>query len=366
MSAQRIGSVELNTTIAAESSAPSESLAASIPPELFRNILAYVGDEARLGYDGYLHLSSSLDPDARREEMKHLSACASTCVYWAQLTRERMLPLLILRSSKDMSSLLSFLRAPQSPRIPPICNILRYLHVFYTLGDHPWFHSLADLQSRSRISNLASLNLYITGPATPAFVTASTRGSILHPLFFAVPRVLPIIFPKSCGFYLSIINIHLPNPTMLSNLVQDCLSLLPRSVYCTNLTWDVNPVLQATPSSIGLKYACRTADAYSNNISGCTDDILVAAMLESVPHHEFFQPERRQGTYLSPWETSFLFDIMRTTWSRPSSERRRIDEFSIWSYSDLDNIQEHVAVRLSAGVFGTLATILHIMMTRAI
>ena len=348
MSAQRIGSVELVPTIAAESSAPSESLAASIPPELFRDILAYVGDEARLGFDKYLRFSSSLDPDARREEMKHLSACASTCVYWAQLTRERMFEHLILRSSKDMYGLLSLLRAPQSPRIPPICNILGDLYVYYTLGDHPWFHNLAGLPSRYRISNLVWLKLYITGPATPAFVTASTRGSMLHPSFFAVPRVLPVMFPKSCNFFIDIENIHLPNPTVLFTLLQDCLSLRPRRINCANLTWDQDPVLQTTPSSIGLKYACRTAGIYFSTVSECTDNTLVVAMLESVPHHEFFQ--RRQGPHLDPLETSFLFDVMRTTWSGLSPKLERTKTFAILLNSDPGSIQEKVKVRLPTGM----------------
>ena len=367
MSTQRTDSVELDTAIIVNSSAPSESVAANTPPELFKNILAYVGDEERLDDDDIFDTTSPKHASAiaaRRDEMKHLSACALTCVYWAQLIRGCMFQYLILRSSKDMSGLLSLLRAPQSPRISPICDILQELHVYYTLGDHPWFHNLSGPQSCYRISHLRWLQLYITGPATPAFVAASTRGSILHPLFFATPRVLPIIFPKSCGFYLSIINIHLPNPTMLSNLVQDCLSLLPRSVDCEDLTWDDNPVLQATPSLIGLKYACRTADGYYNGVSGCTDDILVAAMLDSVPHHEFSQ--RRQSPHLDPLETSFLFDVMCTTWSGSSSETRQTDEFYILSDSGPDSIQRSVAVRLPAGMSGILASILLIMLTCAI
>ena len=101
-----------------------------------------------------------------------------------------------------------------------------------------------------------------------------------------------------------------------------------------------------------------------STVSECTDNVLVAAMLKSVPHHESSQ--RRQGPHLDPLETSFLFDVMRTTWSRPSSERRQTSESSIWSYSDPDNIQGHVAVRLLAGMPGILANILHLMLTCAI
>ena len=358
MSSQQTNGAELDAILATGSSAPS--LAASIPPELFKNVLAYVGDEYLLANRDIWDTTSPNHVSAvaaRRDEMRHLSACALTCVYWAQLTRARMFRQLILRSSKDMSGLLSLLRAPQSPRIPPICDILRYLPVFYTLGDLLWFHNIAGLRSRFQISHLRWLKLYITGPATPAFVAASTRGSMLHPLFFATPRVLPVTLSEGCKFMFHIQNIHLPNPTMLSNLVQDCLSLLPRSVDCTNLTWDVDPVLQVTPSSIGLKYTCRTAGRLSSSqSSGCTDDVLVAAMLESVPHHEFSQ--QHQGPHLDPLETSFLFDVMRFTWSGSSPERNQTKKFHITSDFDSDGIQDLFTRRLPPGRFGILASIL--------
>ena len=349
MSAQRTdSSVELDIAVAAKSS--TSSLAASIPPELFKNILAYVGSAGRPGYvsDG---VRTYFDVDVRREEMKQLSACALTCVYWAQSTRERMFQFLILRSSKDMSGYLSLLRAAQSPRIPPICDILQYLAVYYTLGDHPWFHNLTGLWARYRVSHLDQIELHITGPARPAFVTASSRGSMLHPLFFAAPRTLPVVWPKSCNFSLHIENIHLPNPTVLSNLLQDCLSLRLDHVKCTNLTWDFDPVLQAraTPSSIGLEYACRTADKYLNVlVSGCTDDTLVAAMLKSVRHHEFSQ--RRQSPRLDPLESSYLFDVMHTTWYGTSPESEQTGTFHIQSDSDSESIQEDISVRLPLGI----------------
>ena len=177
MSSQQTNGAELDTILATGSSAPSESLAASIPPELFKNVLAYVGDECLLVNTDMLDTTSPNHVSAiaaRRDEMRHLSACTLTCVYWAQLTREHLFQRLILRSSKDMSGLLSFIHAPQSPRIPPICDILRYLFVYYTLGDQPWFHNLAGPVANRQVSPFLDVCLIITGPATPAFVAAST------------------------------------------------------------------------------------------------------------------------------------------------------------------------------------------------
>ena len=72
------------TAIAAELSPTSEALAARIPPELFKNILAYVRDEVRLADYDIFDITS---PEyvsavaARRDEMRHLSACALTYDY---------------------------------------------------------------------------------------------------------------------------------------------------------------------------------------------------------------------------------------------------------------------------------------------
>ncbi|KAI0084294.1 hypothetical protein BDY19DRAFT_541316 [Irpex rosettiformis] len=126
------------------------SLGASIPPELFEHILVYVGDEDRLW--------NGKDPMARREEMKHLSACALTCVYWAQLTRWRMFYRLVLRSAKDINDLRSLLQ------------------IYYKLGDIPWFHNVSGLVA-SGADNLDCVFFHVLGPVPPAFMAGNTRRS---------------------------------------------------------------------------------------------------------------------------------------------------------------------------------------------
>lgn len=248
------------------------SLAASIPPELFKNILFFVGDEERLD-----PLEHRFTLAARREEMKHLSVCASTCVYWAQLTRERMFELLVLRSSKDLSDLKSLLRTPSATpsRIEPLGKILRDVAVYYTLGDRPWFHNVGGLKACG-VPHLQYFYLHITGPATPVFTAASTRRPVLHPLFFASPRVLPVKFPYR--LHLTIENVHLPNSASLFNLLQDCLSLHPQHIKCSNLTWDQDSEAAPSSSSMTLKLACRVKSLLPVSAVGCTDDVLAAAM----------------------------------------------------------------------------------------
>ncbi|KAI0091512.1 hypothetical protein BDY19DRAFT_630281 [Irpex rosettiformis] len=159
------------------------SLGASIPPELFEHILFYVGDRKRL--------MLSEDPRARREEMKHLSACALTCVYWAQMTRGRMFDRLILRSAKSISGLQSLLHASPSDRLGSLGTILKELVICYKLGDLLWFYNVPGLVA-SGANKLHWVDFHILGPVPPAFTAGNTRRSILHPLFFAVPRVMPM------------------------------------------------------------------------------------------------------------------------------------------------------------------------------
>lgn len=331
------------------------SFGASIPPELFKNILGFVGDAGRLGYDRYYgYLTNKIDPVARREEMKQLSACASTCVYWAQLTRPCMFEFLVLRSAKDMSDLLFLLRAPQSPRIDPICDMLTWLYVAYTLGDYPWFHNLTRLFRKTPTEeNLISerqiwVGLYITGPPKPKFVAAAARGSVLHPLFFSTPSVFPIWVSRQFFVKVTIENIHLPNPTILLNLLQDCLRLPCQQWRCSKLTWDLTRALPVTPSSMGLRYARPARYLEVQSISGCTDDSLVGSMMHSIPHHRLSQ--HQQVPYLTLQDTSRLFDLMQLT-------MRGWPALNIWSTSDPYNDRGNTAVELLPGVYINLNNI---------
>ncbi|KAI0084318.1 hypothetical protein BDY19DRAFT_542839 [Irpex rosettiformis] len=297
------------------------SLGASIPPELFEDILFYVGDGDRL--------MPSEDPTARREEMKHLSACALTCVYWAQLTRVDMFQRLVLRSSKDISGLRSLLRASSSDRLDPIGTFFEELVIYYKLDDVPWFHNVPGLVA-SGADVLDSVCLHVLGPVPPAFTAGNTRQSILHPLFFAVPRVIPMTSFHKFYVHVYVENIHFTHPTMLYNLLQDCKLLHPWNMTCRNLTWDHDPT--ATPSLFGWApvHHSRLECMYP---SQCTDNALTSVMALSVPRHE---SSRRP--HLNSTDSSSLVDIMRASRGQGASAR---------SISGFNNVQERSAARLT-------------------
>ena len=312
------------------------SLAASIPPELFEHILFYVGNQKRMDPE-----REGFDPAVRKEEMKHLPACVATCVYWAYWTRSRMWHQLVLRSSKDLYGLQNLLRTPSSDRLPSIDRILGGLTIHYTLGDYPWFHNMHAMKPCRASLFFSQTKLHITAPPTPAFTFANARGSMVHPLFLSSPKVFPISF-----FHLSIViieNIHLSNPTVMFSLLQDCLSLSRWQIRCSDLTWDHD-----SPAPVNLKFACRTSNFFWVEVSGCTDDVLVAAMMQSIPHHELSQ--RRQGPHISFADTSCLLDVMRATWDPASSNHESRDKFYITATSDLDIIQSSIETRLPPGM----------------
>ena len=125
--------------------------------------------------------------------------------------------------------------------------------------------------------------------------------------------------------------------------MQDCLSLYPQHARCSNLTWDQDS--QVTPPSglVMFKPACRANGLLPVSAVGCTDDVLVAMMIQSVPHHEFSR--RRWGPHLSLADTSSLFDIMHLTWD-PSSRRRKSRDFVFSSNMNFNVIQSRIAMRL--------------------
>lgn len=314
------------------------SLGASIPPELFVNILDFVG------FESFGVQLSPIDPTyiaARREVKRGLSACASTCLYWAKLARDRLFRDLVVRSSKDLHDLRSLLRSSPNAQLVPVGDLLYVLLVFHTVGDHLWLYELPALVA-SGVPRLSHVVLRVSGPATPSFIATSTQRPVLHPLSYSAPRYLPIPVFHPQLVYVEIWDLDLPNPAVLSNLLQDCLTLGPRSIACHNVTWDLRPT--ANNPLLDLKVACRTDVVCATN---CTDNILVAMMTLSIPHHRFSR--RRQGPHLSVAETSCLLDVMNTTFGRTSGGSE--PSFGISTEkSDFDTIQKYTGMRLSPGM----------------
>ncbi|KAI0092284.1 hypothetical protein BDY19DRAFT_590941 [Irpex rosettiformis] len=303
------------------------SHAASIPPELFENILIHVGDKDRL--------RSREDPTERREEMKHLSACALTCLYWARLTRERMFERLVLRSAEDLQGLRTLLGASSNDRLCPIASLLQVVVIYHKLGDLPWFHNARGLK-KSLTDRLRDIVLHILGPVPSALTDGNTRRSELQPLFHTLPRVLPMT--SFCRRYVKVYveNIHFTRPTVLFNLLQDCHLVHLHSIHCKNLTWDDD----ATPFSPDWQFT-----DWPNMqvlVSQCKDNTRVAAMALSLPPHEFFL-----RPHLSSADCSCIIDIIRALSNQSPNEQDGSPDLKIRTISRFDYVRGLTPAALS-------------------
>ncbi|KAI0084951.1 hypothetical protein BDY19DRAFT_467193 [Irpex rosettiformis] len=307
------------------------SLAASIPTELFENILLFVGDDRQLG--------RCHNPRARREEMRHLSACAATCFHWAQLTRRRMFRQLALRSYEDLCGLRSLVRSSSAnTRIDPIGRVLEQLVVFYRLDDHLWFHNIGGLKACGA-NRLFFVELHVSGPIPPTVTNA--RQPPLHPLFYSLPRILPMASFLKLVVVVFAENTHFPNPTLLYNLLQDCLSLSPLQLSCTNLTWDREPQTSSIPSEVDLRLAFR--QDIRGGACRCTDNNLVAAMAHSVPTNRLHPSQ----PYLDLSDSSRLLSIIRSA-IRPSAKEQDGSPWKAWFRSIPNSeIRSHVHTTLT-------------------
>lgn len=341
------------------------SLGAIIPPELLENILHFIGDESLLleTFDEAIDFNMA----ARREEMKYLTNCTMVCVFWANVVRERMFRVLILRARSDFRELEQFFHSPPSPRLLPVGKHLRELVVFYNLGEYPWFLDAARFKCKDEsISADAEgvalhrrdvlpfqLEIVLSGPAPSKSIPRNSWRTARHPLFFAIPRVVPGLL-DNLGRSLPILqDIHFPNFRGMENLLRE----FPESWneptrYCINITWDTGPVpLLSTlalatilsPPNMRNHSIPFTAAVYA---SRCTDDVLVALAV----HHSFSitgcSKPGRSYSLLHPVDCTRLYEAIRLTYDNvlasdsddlPHSQAQLCLKYQItWPWPDFD------------------------------
>ncbi|KAI0089973.1 hypothetical protein BDY19DRAFT_95016 [Irpex rosettiformis] len=268
------------------------SVAATIPPELLKKIIDFVGNEILLsGYDG-----GHMDYAARRAEMQHLSVCSLTCVYWARITRRKMFSTIVLRSLQDIRDLNALFSTSSAVldirRIPSLLDCLVRWVVDYQLGEYLWFLKLQPLlriQEEYRLyassdSNIAlsqpSLDIHVSDRRPPSTNKTHFRyQSARHPLFYAMPRPIPLLRFRSGIIRLFLEDIHFANLRELRNLVGDF--NLDRwdtkQIFCRRITWGDSTRLQ--PSSFAsLSTSVESRFSYNSGPSviayQCTDNVL--------------------------------------------------------------------------------------------
>ncbi|KAI0083796.1 hypothetical protein BDY19DRAFT_998271 [Irpex rosettiformis] len=282
------------------------SSATKLPAEILDNIVFLAADTSRLW-----HFDTDLA--ARQEEMRNLSACALTCVRWAQVIRVPMYATLVLRSAEDFRTLRCILHTPSGPRIPPISDYLTSLVVFYKLADYPWFHGVQWLQTDGA-HRLQSLKLHIGGPVPVAF-TNQLRLTISHPLFYCAPRVVPFPRFKNLHITISLQDIHFANYTTLLNLLSDLYPLRSSSIYCQGLTWDKGPPTLHSEMTVSV---CGGSTLRDSTATSCTDDIMVNAAIHCHTRRAVVG-SREWQRFLGPSDSVPLFRVMRLFYDNAAS-----------------------------------------------
>lgn len=171
--------------------------------------------------------------------MSSLSAISSTCLWWANRTRRYMFRSIALCSSQRLRDLISILRTPSSPRILSIGECLREVVVAYKLTDYLWCHSIERVEAYCAYTPL-SLVMFVSGPA-PA--NPNTRRNVRHPLFHALPKMLPIIRTRHRPVRLELNDVAFVDVTGLVDLVHDLslAGLFAKPLHCRNVTWGGDP-----------------------------------------------------------------------------------------------------------------------------
>lgn len=202
------------------SDAMSNSLAASIPEELFERIVWHVGH----GYGLY-----PIPPQVK----KALSTCASVCHYWSTLCRPKLFFSITLKSKQDLLACRELLNIVPPARFPPIATFVQRLQAAPDGTEQPWLHLIPLVVLPKLDIQTVNYHHYVVD-ASKLRTTKTMRFRSLHS---ALPRTLP-----SC--YSPITNLELSNAHFLdgAELVK-LLSGLPtlRSLDLINITWAAPP-----------------------------------------------------------------------------------------------------------------------------
>ncbi|KAI0681708.1 hypothetical protein BC835DRAFT_1425307 [Cytidiella melzeri] len=159
--------------------------AASIPPELFADILHHVG------YVAYSRspMLRQFDSQERRDTIRHLASCSLTCVSWARACRPKIYKHIRLQSWNDLHRLSSLVLGT-SAHFTPVSAYIEYAELVQRLDERFWLHTLP-LQPSCGLGVLTSgvprIDIRIVGRS----LDHRLENLTIPRLFAGLPRNLP-------------------------------------------------------------------------------------------------------------------------------------------------------------------------------
>ncbi|KAI0797290.1 hypothetical protein BC629DRAFT_1592334 [Irpex lacteus] len=200
---------------------------ADIPPELFKRILEDVCEDA----SDLLNLNT--DVPNRKKAVKNVTACSLTCVYWAQICRQKLFGTVWIKSYEDMRAF-SSLVANTPKRFQPISNYVGSAYLEQRVGDRPWIHLLRMQPSLFPCKYLQLVLIIFKGSGSTNVAVASHYLTYRR-LFTGLPRTPPP-FCLQCD-RLSIENARFVAPYHLTSLL-GILSTTTGELRLHNVIWD--------------------------------------------------------------------------------------------------------------------------------
>lgn len=272
----------------------SPSAAITLPPELVKHVVDYVGNVNRL-IEGFADNEARL---ARKEEIRHLSVCALTCVYWAHICREKIFEIIMLQSPSDLREYRSMAFTSPSPRFLPMSDYLLCLICVYTCNHYMWFYGVSGLviklresQRKNRVANV-HFRVHRQEPEPPEGEASQLQQSPLRHLSYALPRSPPTFPLRNDGGSLmtALGNIRVRDMTELKKPIVDAGGLwggqgMSYYVSMEAVTWDTpTSVEMETLASSHFSQHTGTFSDISDDLlpsasaTGCTDDVMVVAI----------------------------------------------------------------------------------------
>ncbi|KAI0088199.1 hypothetical protein BDY19DRAFT_994121 [Irpex rosettiformis] len=295
------------------------SAAARIPPELYSNILVFVGP--------YDILSTPSRSREKKEAKQLLSACSLTCFYWATQCRERIFRFLILRSLEDIRTLRSFTSSPL-PRLPSILAQVRYLTAEWKLAQgQPWIHNLyIFLQSQHiRLGDehgieereegfYVFLTLHLFGPLSET--PGRRRDDIRHILSRGLPRTMPPQFRRCHSLIME--DFQMNDYSEFSRLVQ-AMSFIPTQFHHSTRLRFRNIKFRGSQSpDPSFTFFSPWPVCVLIDVEDCSDpNILVWGSLTQL-NTRFGRPEWARDLYLSQEDNQIILAIINILLQVPS------------------------------------------------
>lgn len=272
------------------------SLAATIPPELFANILGHVTVP-----------SGTNRKDARAQAQRLMSTCARVCRYWSQVCRPRLFHSITLHSENDPDRLAALLEAPAAGGLDPIATLIHAIVAVPKLakaqGDipvFPWLH-LIPLRILPKLPSRGK------GVKWSIDVRLDYRLLALFlPLQGVLPRTMPPSRPAMTS--LTIRNVHVDNTKALALVLSSIEGL--QHLVCIDVLCDTSHCDAGDFCEMQLRSVCTLVSSACSDPAKCLTAPIFLRALVNPPPRRGRRALHRDAATMSPTEQTALQELL--------------------------------------------------------